>query len=46
MATATVPLDQAVTNFLAAPHRMLINNQWVEAISGKTFPVYNPATGD
>jgi phenylacetaldehyde dehydrogenase len=46
MATATVPLDQAVTNFLAAPHRMLINNQWVEAVSGKTFPVYNPATGD
>jgi phenylacetaldehyde dehydrogenase len=46
MATATINLDQAVTNFLAAPHRMLINNQWVEAISGKTFPVYNPATGD
>jgi phenylacetaldehyde dehydrogenase len=46
MATTTVTLDQAVTAFLAAPHRMLINNQWVEAVSGKTFPVYNPATGE
>jgi phenylacetaldehyde dehydrogenase len=25
---------------------MLINNQWVESVSGKTFPVYNPATGE
>ena len=24
---------------------MLIDGQWVEAASGKTFPVYNPATG-
>jgi phenylacetaldehyde dehydrogenase len=46
MATATVILDHAVTNFLATPHKMLINNQWVEAVSGKTFPVYNPATGE
>jgi phenylacetaldehyde dehydrogenase len=46
MATTTVTLDKAVTAFLAAPHRMLINNQWVESVSGKTFPVYNPATGE
>jgi len=25
---------------------MLINGQWVEAASGKTFPTYNPATGE
>jgi phenylacetaldehyde dehydrogenase len=25
---------------------MLIGGQWVEAASGKTFPTYNPATGD
>jgi phenylacetaldehyde dehydrogenase len=25
---------------------MLINGKWVEAASGKTFPTYNPATGD
>src|ERR1700735_4432138 len=46
MATASVTLDQGVIDFLAAPHKMLINNQWVEAVSGKTFPVYNPATGE
>lgn len=32
--------------FLSAPRKMLINGQWVEAASGKTFPVYNPATGE
>ncbi len=46
MATALVNLDQEVTKFLSAPHKMLINNQWVEAVSGKTFAVYNPATGE
>jgi acyl-CoA reductase-like NAD-dependent aldehyde dehydrogenase len=25
---------------------MLIDGQWVEAASGKTFPVYNPAIGE
>ena len=25
---------------------MLINGKWVEAASGKTFPTYNPATGE
>jgi phenylacetaldehyde dehydrogenase len=46
MATALVNLNQEVTEFLAAPHKMLINNQWVDAVSGTTFPVYNPATGE
>ena len=26
--------------------RLLINNQWVEAVSGRTFPTMNPATGE
>ena len=26
--------------------RLLIGGQWVDAASGKTFPVYNPATGE
>ena len=26
--------------------RLLINNQWVESASGKTFPTMNPATGE
>ena len=25
---------------------MLIHDRWVESVSGKTFPVYNPATGE
>lgn len=35
---------------IAAPKvrqtRMLINNEWCDAASGKTFPTVNPATGD
>ncbi len=31
--------------FLARPKRLLIGGRWVEAASGKAFPVYNPATG-
>ena len=31
--------------FLAAPHKLFINGQWVPARSGKTFDVINPATG-
>ncbi|SFN52584.1 hypothetical protein SAMN05444747_13325, partial [Variovorax sp. OV329] len=28
------------------PHtRLLINNEWCDAASGKTLDVYNPATG-
>jgi phenylacetaldehyde dehydrogenase len=46
MATAQAPVTPAVNDFLSRPRRMLINNQWVESVSGKTFPVYNPATGD
>jgi aldehyde dehydrogenase (NAD+) len=29
----------------ATPTRLLINNQWVESLAGKTFPTVNPATG-
>ncbi len=28
------------------PRKMLINGQWVNSISGKTFPTYNPSTGE
>ena len=45
--TAPAPsLDQNVTKFISKTHKMLINGKWVEAASGKTFPTYNPATGD
>jgi phenylacetaldehyde dehydrogenase len=48
MATAThaVQLDDKVTTFVGKKQRMLINGKWVEAASGKTFPTYNPATGE
>ena len=35
-----------VAEFINKPRTMLINGQWVNAISGKTFPTYNPATGE
>src|SRR5882762_10200621 len=48
MSTATVeiPIHQKVTTFLGAPRKMLIGGRWVNAASGKTFPTYNPATGE
>ncbi|HEV3483241.1 MAG TPA: aldehyde dehydrogenase family protein [Candidatus Acidoferrales bacterium] len=48
MATATQPVqvEKNVTQFVAKPRQMLINGKWVNAASGKTFPTYNPATGE
>jgi phenylacetaldehyde dehydrogenase len=48
MATATqaVPLTENVSRYVAKTRQMLINGKWVEAASGKTFPTYNPATGE
>ena len=48
MATAThaVQLDDKVTSFVGKKQKMLINGKWVDSASGKTFPTYNPATGD
>ena len=48
MATALkiVPPEARVTSFVTRKHKMLINGKWVEAASGKTFPTYNPATGE
>ena len=48
MATATtaVPLVENVTKYVAKTRQMLINGKWVDAASGKTFPTFNPATGD
>src|SRR6202163_4319103 len=45
--TASAPLlDQNVSKFISRTHKILINGKWVDAASGKTFPTYNPATGD
>jgi phenylacetaldehyde dehydrogenase len=48
MATATqsIPVVENVSQFVAKARQMLINGKWVNAASGKTFPTYNPATGE
>ena len=43
-ATTLAMLDPKVAEFVARPRRMLIDGAWVEAASGKTFPVYDPST--
>ena len=43
-ATTLAMVDPKVAEFVTGPRRMLIDGAWVEAASGKTFPVYDPAT--
>ncbi|HTW38175.1 MAG TPA: aldehyde dehydrogenase family protein [Steroidobacteraceae bacterium] len=38
-------LDALRSSFLAHPHRLLIDGQWVPALSGETLTVLDPATG-
>src|SRR5271165_5805073 len=47
MPTATLEMNDPKTrNLVAAKRKLLIDGKWVDAQSGETFPVYNPATGD
>ena len=48
MATAvsSASMHKGVEEFIGKPRRMFINNQFVPSASGKTFPTYNPATGE
>jgi phenylacetaldehyde dehydrogenase len=48
MATTVAPVElhKSVTEFLSKPRKMLIDGKWVDAVSGKTFETYNPATGE
>ena len=46
VAISSLPLDSRVHEFLEKPRKMLINGKWVDAASGKTFPTFNPATGE
>jgi phenylacetaldehyde dehydrogenase len=43
---ARISIDPAVTKYVSMPRKNLINGKWVDAVSGKTFPVYDPSTGD
>ena len=42
----TVTVDRSVEEFTAAPRKLFIDGQWVDAASGKTFETPNPATGE
>lgn len=39
-------VSPSALDFVAHDRQMLIGGDWVEAASGKTFEVFNPATGD
>jgi phenylacetaldehyde dehydrogenase len=45
-AVSEIHVDHRVSRFVGQPRKMLIGGKWIEAASGKTFPTYNPATGD
>jgi phenylacetaldehyde dehydrogenase len=47
MATISIAqVDPRVASFIQKPRKMLINGNWVDAVSGKTFPTYDPSTGE
>lgn len=45
-AEKTLRMNEVVSHWLDRPRKMLINNEWVNALSGRTFDVINPATGE
>jgi phenylacetaldehyde dehydrogenase len=45
LSTAHARLGSAASAFLAGRHQLLIDGEWVDARSGKTFEVFDPATG-
>jgi acyl-CoA reductase-like NAD-dependent aldehyde dehydrogenase len=45
IADPIVPLNPTTLEFLGAPRKLFIDNQWVEAASGKTFATLDPSSG-
>ena len=46
MPTATLEeIDSKIRDFMTSERRLLIDGKWVNAQSGQTFTVYNPASG-
>jgi len=43
MSTSATARERAIP---ISATRLLINNRWTEAASGRTFPTINPATGE
>src|SRR5277367_1216126 len=46
IAPSPIQVDSLVNDFTSTPRKMLIDGKWVSAVSGNTFPTYNPATGE
>jgi phenylacetaldehyde dehydrogenase len=46
MAIAEHSVSQATGDFLSSTKQLLIDGEWVDSASGKTFESYNPATGE
>src|ERR1700757_3429410 len=46
IASIAPEINSAAAQFVQKKGKILINNQWSDAASGKTFPTYNPATGE
>src|SRR4051812_39080456 len=46
IASIAPDINSAAAQFVAKKGKILINNQWSDAASGKTFPTYDPATGE
>src|SRR5271166_1639055 len=46
IAVSPIQIDSHASDFVAKPRKMLIGGKWVNAVSGKTFDTYNPATGE
>jgi len=46
MTTKSPDTSRSTAEFLSSPKKMLIDDNWVSAVSGKTFEVKNPASGE
>ncbi|MEH6942298.1 aldehyde dehydrogenase family protein [Bacillus sp. JJ722] len=44
--TTLIPLHPKAAEFVSTPKKLLINGQWVDAISGERTQTINPATGE
>ena len=45
-AVRSYQIHNKVQDFIAKPRKMFIEGKWVESASGKTFPTYDPSTGE
>src|SRR6516165_5754325 len=41
-----ISIDPDAKSYVSKPRKLLIDGAWVNAASGKTFPVYDPSTGE